>query len=829
MTRFTLKAIGRIALVTLDGEPAVLARTALESLAALLPELEQGGWEGLVLTGAGSFFCAGADIDEFPGIGAESAREGSRAGHELFGRIRALPYPTVAAINGTCLGGGVELALHCDARAVSSAVRRFACPEVFLGLVPGWGGTQLLPRLVGPEAAVRVVVLNPLRQNRMLDAAEAYEFGLADRLVEPDDLIDESLGLVRHLASNTVLLAREEPDWSEAETVFRRARARVDDAVHGASPAPYRALELIEGAASWTLEEGYRHEEDAIAELLPGREAQASIYAFDLVERRARRGLGIPDAVPRPIRKVGVVGAGLMATQIATLFARRLEVPLVMRDLEHEIVDRALESIQEELPETGALVSGTTGYDGFEDCDLVLEAVVERLDVKQRVFAELRERVAPGAVLLTNTSALPVAQIGADAGLHFFNPVAVMPLVEIVRHAGTSDEALATAWDVTKRLRKRGVVAADAPGFVVNRLLTRFTRVLLDALEHGNTGDEVDESVLSLGMPMAPSVVLQLVGPQVAKHVLETMHAAFPDRFPLSPALDAIARGDEPPVLERRPRAREEIAGAAMSAVADEIFRLLEDGVVADAKDVDTCLLLGAGWPFFLGGATKYLDQTGISRRVGGRTFERARLPDMAQDDWRVRVELEEENALALLERLGIHFGGADAHELAEELREHRLAVTHDEDSVFVYTGSAQQAEGARRIVEAELEELRIEPRLVVVEHWLADDDRWNDEPPGPDVEEELLEHGYAPWEVRVERESHHEARELADRLEAEGYGVVRRWRYLLVGAASRVEAEELAKRLHGRAEPSSEFVWEVLPQNPFAVFGGLGGTGTPV
>jgi 3-hydroxyacyl-CoA dehydrogenase len=263
----------------------------------------------------------------------------------------------------------------------------------------------------------------------------------------------------------------------------------------------------------------------------------------------------------------------------------------------------------------GSIVAGTTGYDGFEDCDLVVEAVVEQLPVKQQVFAELRERVQPDALLLTNTSSLSVAEMGADAGLHFFNPVALMPLVEIVRHGATSDVALATAWDVTQRLRKRGVVVSDTPGFVVNRVLTRFTRALMDALEHGNTPEDVDDAVLSLGMPMAPSVIIQMVGPRVARHVLETMHAAYPDRFPPSPALDALAAGAEPPVVEHRPRTREEIAADAMAAVADEIRHMLDEGVVADAADVDTCLLLGAGWPFFMGGATKYLDELRVSGR----------------------------------------------------------------------------------------------------------------------------------------------------------------------------------------------------------------------
>jgi 3-hydroxyacyl-CoA dehydrogenase len=203
--------------------------------------------------------------------------------------------------------------------------------------------------------------------------------------------------------------------------------------------------------------------------------------------------------------------------------------------------------------------------------------------------------------------------MGADVGLHFFNPVAVMPLVEIVRHAGTGDEVLATAWDVVKRLRKRGVIVADAPGFVVNRVLTRVSRVLMDAIEHGNTTEETDEAMLSLGMPMAPSVLLAMVGPRVANHVLETMHAAYPDRFPLSPALAAIADGEEPVAIGHEPRSVEEIRRTVLEAAADEIGHLLAEGVVDSPADVDACLILGAGYPFFLGGITKHLEQTGIA------------------------------------------------------------------------------------------------------------------------------------------------------------------------------------------------------------------------
>jgi 3-hydroxyacyl-CoA dehydrogenase len=205
--------------------------------------------------------------------------------------------------------------------------------------------------------------------------------------------------------------------------------------------------------------------------------------------------------------------------------------------------------------------------------------------------------------------------------MHFFNPVALMPLLEVVRAAETGDVALATAWDLGDRLRKRPILVRDAPGFVVNRVLTRMTRVIMDAIEHGTPVAEVDEAVMSLGMPMAPSVLLQMVGPQVANHVLGRMHEAFPDRFPLSPALSALATGDEPAVLEDAPRTREQLVEEVLEAVADEIHRLLEEGVVSEAADVDTGLLLGAGWPFFLGGITKHLDQIGLSERLYGQTF----------------------------------------------------------------------------------------------------------------------------------------------------------------------------------------------------------------
>jgi 3-hydroxyacyl-CoA dehydrogenase/enoyl-CoA hydratase/carnithine racemase len=627
-TEFKVTRAGDVALVTIDNgedwtKPTFFGEAALESLQGALDELERGAYRAAVITGKPFFFAAGADITEFPNITRERAVEGARAGHELFGRLRALPFPTVAAINGACLGGGVELALHCTARTIASSVRHFAFPEVFLGLFPAWGGTQLLPRLVGPEAAIKVIVTNPLRQNRMLRAADVAELGIADRLFEAVEFVDDSLAFARALADRP--FERPAADWSDADKVFRRARNDVDDAVHGAAPAPYAALDLIEGAQRWSVEEGYAREEEAIGELLPGPQAQASIYAFQLVEQRARKHPHKPAVGPAKVEKVGIVGAGLMARQIAALFAKRLQVPIVIRDVKREIVDEAISEIE------GNVTGGTT-YAGFEDCELVLEAVFEELGIKKQVFAELEEVVRDDCVLATNTSALPITEMAADlrrpervAGMHFFNPVAVMPLLEVVRAEETSDEALATVWDVGEKLRKRPILVEDAPGFVVNRVLTRMTRVIMDAVEHGTPVEEVDAAVMSLGMPMAPSVLLQMVGPRVANHVLERMHEAFPDRFPLSPALAALADGGEPFVLEDAPRTREQIVDEVLEAVADEIHRLLEDGVVQEAADVDTGLLLGAGWPFFLGGITKHLDQIGLSERQFGNTFAEMR------------------------------------------------------------------------------------------------------------------------------------------------------------------------------------------------------------
>jgi 3-hydroxyacyl-CoA dehydrogenase len=519
-------------------------------------------------------------------------------------------------------------------------VRHVGFPEVFLGIIPGWGGTQLTPRLVGAANAVELIVTNPLKQNRLLQAARASEIGLADALLDDVEFLDDSIEwLVRAIEEERA--PRDAVDLFDAAEICAKARYAVDDAVHGVALAPYRALELIAGAANWTIDEGYVAEEDALADLLPGPQAQAGIYAFDLIERRVRKGVGIPQTPPHPIHKIGVVGAGLMATQLATLFLRRLEVPLVVTDVDAAKVEAAVTAVRADLEQQvtrgrlgegkarflGSIVTGVTGIAAFAGCDLVIEAVFEEIGVKQDIFAALEDIVSEDCLLVTNTSSLSVAEMAARlrhpervVGMHFFNPVAVLPLVELVRAPATDDTTLATAWDVTKKLGKRGVLVRDAPAFVVNRLLTRQSCILMHALENGSTLEETDEAALRLGIPMPPSALLAMVGPRVANHVLQTLHRAYPDRFPLSPTLENFANGDMDIVLTGDERQSvDEIHEAILEALADEARHLLDEKVVASADEIDACLILGAGFPFFRGGLTKYLDQEGVSVRVSGR------------------------------------------------------------------------------------------------------------------------------------------------------------------------------------------------------------------
>ena len=611
----------------------------------------------IAVTGKPYVFCVGADITGMPFIRErQQAVALGELGHRVFARWRDSAVPTFAFVNGAALGGGLELALHCHYRTLSGGATALGLPEVGIGLVPGWGGSQLLPNLIGIAGAAQVILQNPLTQ-KVLRPRQAAEMGVADVLFEPADFLERSLEWAAGVVQGSISVQRPEIDRDMWDGVLFFARQQLDERLHGAVPSANRALELLALAKDAPFADGTAAETEALADLLMGDESRASLYAFDLVQRRAKRPAGAPDrALARPVTKVGIVGAGLMASQLALLFARRLQVPVVMTDLDQTRVDKGLDYVRSQVDTMAGkgrlsegqaaklrgLVSGSVDTAVFADADFVIEAVFEDLDVKKQEWAELEKVVPPDTVLATNTSALSVTAMAADldhpervVGFHFFNPVAVLPLVEVVRGERTDDATLATAFAVGKELRKSCVLVADAPGFVVNRLLTRFTSEIWAAIDAGTPVAEVDTALDPLGLPMRPMALLQLVGPAVALHVGETLHAAFPDRFRLSPNLARVVAAGRPLLVDDEinpevvqlletgdtPSTADEVRQRALDALAEEIRLMLDEGVVTDPRDVDLCLILGAGWPFHLGGVTPYLDSSGTSERMTGRRF----------------------------------------------------------------------------------------------------------------------------------------------------------------------------------------------------------------
>ncbi|MGC5662129.1 3-hydroxyacyl-CoA dehydrogenase NAD-binding domain-containing protein [Micromonospora sp. WMMD723] len=651
------------ALITLDNgldhtKPNTFGPAGLASLDEAISAALAAEPAFVAVTGKPYIFCVGADITSLPALAdREQALEIGRLGHRVFARLKDSAVPTFAFVNGAAMGGGLELALHCHYRTLSGGAAALALPEVSLGLIPGWGGTQLLPNLIGIPAATQVILQNPLMQNKMLKPKQAAEMGIADVLLEPADFLERSLQWAAGVVRGEVTVTRPEVDKDMWAGVLYFARQTLDARLHGAVPAAYKALDLLETAKDADFATGTAAEDEALADLIFSEELRSGLYAFDLVQRRAKRPAGAPDkGLARPVTKVGIVGAGLMASQLALLFARRLQVPVVLTDLDQSRVDKGVGYVHTQIEKavskgrmdkgTAAklygLVSGSVDKSVFADADFVIEAVFEDLDVKKQVWAELEKIVAPEAVLATNTSSLSITAMAAElehpqrlVGFHFFNPVAVLPLLEIVRGERTDDATLATAFAVGKQLKKSSVLVSDAPAFVVNRLLTRFLGTVFAAVDAGTPLDVADSALDPLGLPMRPLALLQLVGPAVAYHVGGTLHAAYPDRFDVSENLRRIADSGQPIVVEDRindevakllvvgdqPLTAEQVRQNALDALAQEIRLMLDEGVVAEAQDIDLCMILGAGWPFHLGGITPYLDRTGTSERVTGRRF----------------------------------------------------------------------------------------------------------------------------------------------------------------------------------------------------------------
>ncbi|MFD6883399.1 3-hydroxyacyl-CoA dehydrogenase NAD-binding domain-containing protein [Rhodococcus sp. NPDC060084] len=675
---------GPVALITLDNgfdhtKPNSFGPAGLLAFDKALDEAFAANPAAIAVTGKPFIFAAGADLKGVPAVTRrEQGVELGTLGHNVFRRLRDTTIPTFAFVNGLALGGGLEVGLHTHYRTVADNVPALGLPETMLGLVPGWGGTQLLPNIVGPDNAVTLILENPLNNGRTIKAKQAEALGYADVVLASADFLEQSLAWASKVLAGEIVPARPEIDRGAGwDAAMARAKALVAGKTRGFSPAAERAIELLELARTTdisdpeSLSKGFDAETEALADLLMSDELRAGLYAFDLVNKRAKRPAGAPDkSLARKISGVGIVGAGLMASQLALLFVRQLKVPVILTDIDQDRIDKGVGYVHTEIdklqgkgrlsPDAAnrlkALVTGSLDKAAFAKTDFVIEAVFENMDVKKQVFSELEQHVTPETILATNTSSLSITEMASGlqhpervVGFHFFNPVAVLPLLEVIRGEKTDDATLATAFATAKSLKKSAVLCGDKPGFVFNRLVTRTLGEVMTAVDEGTPFEVADNAVGALGMPMSPFTLLALVGPAVALHTGETLQAAYPDRFVSSPGLEALVEARKPGVWSYAdgqqvvdpevaalwpqgdsPSTAEEVLERTRRAFAEEIAIMLDEGVVAAPEDIDLCLILGGGFAFWNGGITPYLDRTGTSEAVNGKRFLAPGVADVA-------------------------------------------------------------------------------------------------------------------------------------------------------------------------------------------------------
>ena len=662
---------GTLSLITLDNgmdhnRPNTFGPQSLNALNDAITVAEASSSIAIAITGKPFIFAAGADLSGISFMSdMKQAQAIGKLGHDVFRRFGEGPKPTFAFVNGLALGGGLEVALHCKYRTVASTSFT-GLPEVFLGLVPGWGGATILPKLVGPKSAVQVIILNALNNNTMMKAKDALALGVADAVFEPSDFLENSIKFAASVLNGTKKIERtdhtsNESEWNEALAI---GSAAVSKKFGGAQiPQAIKALDLIKAARTNTFSAGFDAEDQELANLAMSNPLRASLYAFNLIQKKRKKVEGAPKAaLARKVTKIGVVGAGLMASQLALIILRNLKVPVVITDLDQERVDKGLSYIRGELaklvekkrmsPESAArlssLVSGSTDKAIFADASFVIEAIFEELELKQKLFKELEKIVSTECILATNTSSLSVTKMSEGLanperviGFHFFNPVAVMPLLEVARTSTTDDATTATAIAVGKELKKTMIICKDAPGFVVNRLLTRFMGEVTDALDEGTPPAVADSAMMEIGFPMSPFQLLDLVGPGVALHVSETLHNNLGPRYRISPTMQRMVKegvrhfyiknedgsvGANPAALAlvekgTTPSTAEQVRTRALTALAEEARSMLDEGVVSTPAEIDLCMLMGAGWPMHLGGILPYLDREGISESVTGKRF----------------------------------------------------------------------------------------------------------------------------------------------------------------------------------------------------------------
>ena len=609
-----------------------------------------------------SIFIAGADIAEIQRLARGEATTDSLIKLQgVFTFLESLPIPTIAAIHGACMGGGTELVLACDYRIASDGPEtKIALPEVLLGVLPGWGGTQRMPRLVGLEKSLDLILTG-----KNLDGRRAKKIGLVDKVAPVEFLEEKAIAWAEELAKTKQKRTYEthmkdrllEKIPGGKWVIFDQAKKMVMKQTNGNYPAPLKIIEVLRKTYGGDLEKGLKIEAKAFTDLVVTPESQCLLGIFYLQEK-VKKDKGVEGKIfGKEIKRAGVVGAGVMGGGIAQLFVAK-GTRVRMKDIQwdavakgykaaHKIFKKMVEKRRmkpSEFANTMERIEGTIDYSGFSHLDLVGEAGVESLELKKKIFSELDEKVSPDTVLATNTSSLSITAIAKAVkdpkrvvGMHFFNPVDKMPLVEIIRGEATSDEAVATVFQYAKRLGKTPIVVKDAPGFVVNRILGPYLNEAVYLLLEGVSPTRLDRVMETFGMPMGPITLLDEVGLDVAAKVSHVLFEAYGDRMKPPTAIEFVAkegrlgkksgkgiylhqdgkRTEDSELLAKigvkagKEVTDEEIKKRLVFVMINEAARILDEGLVRDVSDIDIGMIFGTGFAPFRGGLLRYADSLG--------------------------------------------------------------------------------------------------------------------------------------------------------------------------------------------------------------------------